>query len=110
MTKRLLICATIVLFFVTGCIHKRVFQTSVPDNVEKPKPQVQGEKRAASLIKLKSSPPVANPEKAVSEIHELATELSSSLGEPEKPVTLEDQSKVIAELRGGLLAKEKQLD
>lgn len=106
--------STILLAFClamfAGCAAVRVFQKKVPTNTEKPPVQVEAEKSAAELIQLITTPPVKNPEKVVGDVHEIATGLSNSLGKPEVPVKLEDQSRVIADLRNGLLAKDKQLE
>lgn len=98
---------------LTGCALPpwRVFQKSVPANQsEKPARQIEGEKQGAALIRELTTPPVADPIHAVQQVHEVALGLTASLGEPEKPVRLEDQAAVIAALRAGNAAKEHQLD
>ncbi len=106
----ILLWSAIITAALTGCFHKRVFQKTVPENVEKPAVQVEGEKRAASFIKTVTKPPVANPVEVVAAVHEVATELSSSLGAPKVEPTWADLHKIIAELRQANLAKDKQLE
>ena len=99
--------------FVGGCQlpQWRIFQKKVdPKMAETPAAQVEGQKRAAAYIVKRTEPPVAAPAMAVVDVHHVAVGLSASLGEPEKPVTLEDKDAVIASLRKGLQAKEAQLD
>lgn len=104
-------------FFVAGCqvAQWRVFQKKVDgaDGV-KPPAQVEGEKRAAAYIVKRSEAPktetVIEMKTALGDIHLVATGLSSSLGEPAKPVTLEDKDAVIASLSAGLKAKDAQLE
>jgi hypothetical protein len=100
-------------FFVGGCqvAQWRVFQKKVDgaDSV-KPMAQVEGEKRAAAYIVARTTPPVVDPAKAVTDVNQVATGLSASLGQPEKPVTLADKDAVIATLTAGLKAKDAQLD
>lgn len=89
----------------------RVFQKKVPATMtEKPPAQVEGEKRAAAYIREVTRPPVANPGAVVEKVHEVATDLSASLGEPARPVSVEDKDAIIASLRAGLKAKDDQLD
>jgi hypothetical protein len=100
-------------FFVSGCqvVQWRVFQKKVDGkDGEKPAAQVEGEKRAAAYIVARTTPPVADPAKAVQDVNQVATGLSSSLGQPAKPVAMEDKDAVIASLRQGLAAKDAQLD
>lgn len=101
------------VFFFTACQlpQWRVFQKKVdPAMGEKPPAQVEGEKRAAAYIVAATQPPVKDPGAAVADVHEVATGLSASLGQPAKTVTVEDREAIIASLRAGLLAKDKQLD
>lgn len=99
--------------FVAGCqvAQWRIFQKKVDGKEgEKPAAQVEGEKRAAAYIVARTTPPVADPAVAVQDVHQVATGLSSSLGQPAKPVTLADKDAVIATLTAGLKAKDAQLD
>lgn len=108
--------AIIILFALAmpGCSlmpEWRVFQKKVPATMnEKPAAQVEGEKQGAAFIRAVSTPPVADPAKAVAAIYPVATALSASLGEPAKPVTVADQDAIINSLRAGLAAKDAQLD
>jgi hypothetical protein len=88
----------------------RVFQTKVPANIEKPPAQAEGEKRGAAYIRARSAPPVGDPSQAVRDIYPAAEALAASLGEPAKPVAVEDKDAVIAALRAGNRAKDGQLD
>lgn len=89
----------------------RVFEKKIdPKLSEKPAAQIEGERQAASYIVQRSAPPVANPASAVSDIHAVATGLSASLGEPARPVSVEDKDSIISGLRTGLRAKEEQLE
>lgn len=102
-----------IVFLCAGCqvAQWRVFQKKVDGKEgEKPAVQVEGEKRAAAYIVARTTPPVADPAGAVQDVHQVATGLSSSLGQPAKPVTLEDKDAVIATLLAGLKAKDAQLD
>jgi hypothetical protein len=113
----LLVVVLVWVFFVSGCqvAQWRVFQKKVDgaDGV-KPAAQVEGEKRAAAYIAKRSEPPktetVLEMKTALGDIHVVATNLSSSLGQPAKAVTLEDKDAVIASLRQGLAAKDAQLE
>ncbi len=85
----------------------RVFQAKVdPELAKKPAEQVEAERRGAKYIEQKSATLEANPAAQLSAIHAVAVPLSSSLGEPKKTVTVEDQAKIIAELSSGLLAEQ----
>jgi len=100
-------------FFISGCTMAqwRVFQKKVEGkDGEKPAAQVEGEKRAAAYIVARTTPPVPDPAAAVQDVNQVATGLSASLGQPAKPVTLEDKDAVIASLTAGLKAKDAQLD
>lgn len=100
-------------FFVVGCqtAQWRVFQKKVDAKMaETPAAQSEGQKRAAAYIVKRTEAPVPDPAVAVQDVHQVAVGLSASLGEPAKPVTLEDKDAVIASLRKGLQAKEAQLD
>lgn len=110
--RKLVVCFGLGVFLFSGCqlAQWRVFQKTVPDNTAKPPAQIEGEKQAASYIKVVTTPPVADPAKTVQDVHEVATGLSASLGEPKKPVVAEDKDAIIAAQREGLLAKERQLD
>lgn len=108
--------ALLILLVLTlpGCAlmpEWRVFQKKVPATMnEKPPAQVEGEKQGAAFIRAVSTPPVADPAKAVAAIYPVANALSASLGEPAKPVTVADQDAIINSLRAGLAAKDAQLD
>jgi len=99
--------------FVSGCqvAQWRVLQKKVDgaDGV-KPAAQVEGEKRAAAYIVARTTPPVADPAVAVQDVNQVATGLSSSLGQPATPVTTADRDAAIATLTAGLKAKDAQLD
>lgn len=100
-------------FFVAGCqvAQWRVFQKKVdPKMADTPAAQTEGQKRAAAYIVARTTPPVADPIVAVQDVHQVATGLSASLGQPAKPVTVEDKDAVIASLRAGLAAKDAQLE
>lgn len=100
-------------FFVAGCQMPqwRVFQKKVdPKMADTPAAQTEGQKRAAAYIVARTTPPVADPAVAVQDVHQVATGLSASLGQPAKPVTVEDKDAVIASLRAGLAAKDAQLE
>lgn len=91
----------------------RVFQAKVDAKAaEKPKAQVEGEKRAAAYLVARTTPPVVDPPAAVADAHQVASGLAASLGPPAEPVTasVDDRDSVIASLRAGLEAKEKQID
>lgn len=105
---------TSLALLLAGCAllpEMRVLQKKVdPKMAEKPPEQVEAERRAASWIKQATTPTVADPARMVEKVHEVATGLSSSLGEPKEPVKIEDQAKVIADLRTGLLAEQKKAE
>jgi hypothetical protein len=105
-------CALIVVCFGACSLPQwRVFQKKVEGKAaEKPGAQIEGEKRAAAFIRNLTAPPVANPAAAVADVHAVAVDLSASLGEPERLAKAEDKDAVIADLRSGLRAKERQLD
>lgn len=97
---------------LTGCAlpQWRVLQKTVPATLsEKPKAQVEGEKQGAAFIRDVTRPPVADAPKAVQQVHQVASALSASLGEPASPVVVEDQTAIIRALKAGLRAKEGQL-
>lgn len=101
------------LILAPGCSlpQWRVFQRQVPaTQSEKPARQVEGERQGAALIRELTSPPVPDPGHAVQQVHAVAVDLSASLGEPAQPVRVEDQAAVVAALRSGLAAKDRQLD
>lgn len=106
----------LVICTLVGCSllpEIRVFQKAVPSDAkatEKPAAQIEGEKKGAAFIREATKPPVGNPAKTVEEVHEVATALSASLGEPAKPVSAEDKDAIIASLRDGLKAKDAQLE
>jgi hypothetical protein len=105
--------AILLAALVGGCAlpQWRVFQAKVdPKLAEKPALQVEGEKRAASYIAKRTAPPVPDPVAAVADVQQVAVGLTASLGEPAKAVVLADKADVLAEMRGALLAKERQLD
>lgn len=112
------IVIAVVALGLAGCSllpEWRVFQKKVPAGpamVEKTEAQREGERRAAAYIDERSKPPVKNPADAVSDIHAVSGPLRASLGEPKQPVQVDDRAKddVIASLRTGLAAKEKQLE
>lgn len=97
---------------LAGCAlpQWRVFQKTVPTETGKPAAQIEGERRAASYIAKRSTPPVVDASQAVADIHAAATGLTASLGEPEKPVTVADLAAVVESLRAANRAKDAQLD
>lgn len=103
-----------ILVFCTGCAlmpEWRVFQKKIPaDMGTKPPAQVEGERQGAAFIRDLTTPPVDDPAQAVADIYPVATALSASLGEPDKPVAVEDRDAIIASLRQGLAAKDAQLE
>lgn len=93
-----------------GFANWRVLQKTVPATAsEPPKQQVEGQRVAAAYIAQRTAPPVLDPPKAIEDVHEVATSLSASLGEPAKPVETKDKDAVIDALRVGLRSKEEQL-
>ncbi len=110
------VAALVVVFiwiaFVTcGCSPVRIFEKKVPvaDSVS-PVAQIEGQRQAAAYIAKRTAPPVANAPAAVADVHEVAVSLSASLGEPERPVEIDDRAAVISALGAGLREKEKQLE
>lgn len=101
-----------IVFFAVGCSAPRWFvgQKKVPTDVATPAATTQGQKRAAKYIANATRPPVANAPAVVVDVHEVAVGLSASLGEPDKPVTLDDRAAVIESLAAGLRAKDAQLE
>lgn len=107
----------LLLMALAGCAlpQWRIFQSKVdPKLAEKAKPQVEAERQAAAFIAEVSKPgtpvaPAAMKQKLES-IHAVAVPLSASLGEPEKPVAIEDQEVVIAALRKGLIEEQKKAE
>lgn len=111
--KLKLLASTVTLALLSACAlpQWRVFQAKVPATESaKPAAQLEGERQGAALIRELSAPPVADPAHAVQQVHAVAVDLSASLGEPARPVRVEDQAEVIAALRSGLVAKERQLE
>lgn len=87
----------------------RVWQKKVPTDA-KPPAQEEAERRGAKLISIRSAAVEPDPVKQLAEIHEVAAPLSASLGEPLKPVEVEDHAAIVAELRRGILAQQKRAD
>lgn len=113
--SRLLWALVVVFLILAFCNcslpNWRVFQKTVDSrDGQKPVVQVQGERRAAAYIVARTTPPVPDPAVAVVDVQSVAQGLSASLGQPDVPVTLEDKDQVIAALRAGNMAKDKQLD
>lgn len=109
----LAMAVAIALLALSGCAlpQWRVFQKTIPADQSAPPPaQVEGQKRAAAYIAAVTTPPVANPAQTVGDVHEVAADLSASLGQPKEPVKAEDRDKVIRGLQDGLKAKDAQLD
>lgn len=98
---------------MAGCVlpEYRVFQEKVDvRKVEKSSEELEAEKRAAAFIKVRTTPPVPDAPAAVRDVHQVATELSSSLGEPRVEVKLEDKEKILAELREALVEKDRKIE
>jgi hypothetical protein len=88
-----------------------VFQKKVdPAMAETPSSQAEAQKQAAAFISDVTAPPVPEPAKTVERVHEVATGLSASLGEPKKRLTSADYEAALASLRSGLQAKDAQLE
>lgn len=106
--------AVVVMVVLLGCAalpEWRVGQKKVdPKLGQKPPEQIEGERKGADYIEQKSAAPEPDTTGQLADIHEVAGLLSASLGEPEKPVTIEDQAKVIAALRKGLRSEQKKAD
>jgi len=89
----------------------RVFQKKVPiAETVTPAATTEGQRRAAKYIATVTTPPVPDPTHVVEKVHEVAVGLSASLGEPDKPVTIEDYDAVVKALAAGLKAKDAQLE
>lgn len=111
MKQRWLIFVSVLL--LAGCTlpQWRVFQAKVPEEKGKPAAQVEAERSAASYIAQKSAAPEPDPVAQVAAIHEVAVPLSSSLGEPKKPVVVtEDKDAIITSLRKGVLAEQQKAE
>jgi len=103
--------AILSLFALAGCAlpQWRVFQKQIdPKLGEKSPQQVEAERQGASYLMQKSAVVEPDPANQIQQIHAVATPLSQSLGEPKKPVTIEDKDAVIKELRKGLLNAQKK--
>lgn len=101
------------LFLPAGCSLApwRVWQQKVPAaQSEKPPGQIEGERRGAAYIRLRSTPPVPDAARAIADIHPVAEALASSLGEPQHPPAVDDKAATIAALHVGLQAKDRQLE
>lgn len=99
--------------FCSGCQWPqwRVGQATIDvKTTEKPAAQVEGEKRAASFIAKRTAPPVVDAPAVVADVHQVATGLTASLGEPKEAVKVEDKDAILKELRGALVAKDKQIE
>jgi hypothetical protein len=89
----------------------RVFQKKVdPSLADKPKAQLEAERRAADFIETRSAASSPDPVKQLQEIHAVAADLSASLGEPQQAPGMADAQKIIRELRAGLLQEQKKAD
>jgi hypothetical protein len=89
----------------------RVGQKKIdPKTTEKPPEQVEAERRGAAYLSLRSLVFEPDARQQLLEIHSVAEALSASLGEPKKPVKIEDKDAVIAELRAGRLADQKKIE
>lgn len=112
--RQIRLLVVVALLGLTSCSllpSLRIFQKKIdPSLAEKPKQQVEAERRGAKLIEVKSAAPAPDAVRQVAEIHAIAVPLSASLGEPAQPVRLEDQAEVIAGLEKGLLAAQKKAD
>lgn len=89
----------------------RVGQKTIdPALAEKPASQIEAERAAAEFIELKSAVPEADTVLQLQAIHAVASPLSASLGEPLKPVTIDDRDAVISALQKGILAEQKKTE
>lgn len=108
-----LVVVLAIVFFVVGCQAPRwmVGQKKVP-TAESAPPIVttEAQKKGAAFIRNRTRPPVADPKKVVEEVHEVASGLVASLGEPKDQPTVEDYAKTVAALQQGLQAKDAQLE
>lgn len=105
--------SVIAFLFLTACqmAQWRVLQEKIdPKLVEKPKGQIEAERQGAQYISVKSSIPEQDTIKQLQEIHAVAVPLSSSLGAPEVPMTVEDAQKTIKSLEGALTSQQRQAD
>lgn len=97
----------------SGCALPQwhVFEEKVdPKKTEKPAVQVEGEKRAAKFIEVRTAPPVVDAPAVVADVHAVAKGLTASLGEPAEEVKAEDKDAILRELRGALVAKDRQIE
>jgi hypothetical protein len=111
MKRRRIILASVLL--LTGCSLPswRVFQAKVdPKLAQTPSEAVEAQRAGAAFIRQKSATVEPNPTQQIQQIHEVATGLSASLGEPKKPVTAADYERTIAELRSGQLAAQARAE
>lgn len=106
--------ALLIVALLAGCAlmpEWRVFQAKVdPKLAEKPAEQVEAERRAAAFIRETSARPAADPVAQVATIHSVAVPLASSLGEPKVAATAADKDRIIAELRHGVLAEQRNAE
>jgi hypothetical protein len=104
----------LLLVLLAGCAalpEWRVGKKKVdPTLAEKPPEQIEAERRAAKYLSLRSLMIEPDARQQLMDIHNVAEPLSASLGEPKKPVAIEDKDAIIAELRAGRLADQKKAD
>lgn len=109
MTRAAIFAALLLTLAACALPQWRVFQKTVPKDEGKPAAQAEGEKRAAAYIVARTTPPVADPAAAVENVHQVASGLSASLGQPKEPVKVADYDSVIAGLREANRAKDAKL-
>lgn len=104
--------AIIAIFLVTGCAlpQWRVFQTKVPTDAGPTPAVVEAQRAGAKFIERKSAKVEANPAKQLAAIHDVAAPLSISLGEPAKPIKLDETSDTIAALNKSVLEAQAKAD
>lgn len=109
MTRVFLLAGVLVFSGCSLLPEVRVFQKTVP--VEQTAPEIlEGQRQGAKYIEQKSATPGADPIKTIADIHSVAVPLSTSLGEPKKPVTVEDKDKVIEALKKANLAEQRKAE
>lgn len=109
--QKFMFVGTVALLAGCGLPQWRVGQKTIDAKLaEKPAQQIESERQGAKFIELKSAKLEADPAQQVADIHSVAVPLSSSLGEPEKPVSIEDKDAVIKSLQAGIRAEQKKAD
>lgn len=108
----ILVCSILGLT-LAGCQipQWRVFQKKIdPKLAQKPAIQIEAERVGAAYIRAKSAHVEPDPVEQISQIHQVATPLSQSLGAPKEKAGTADNAAVIAELRSGQLESQKRAD